>query len=243
MLPAMQDVDGFLERFFAFGAAPSTGTYLPLFHPDATLFDSGMERPITVPEIPEHIEAILKVVPDFQMTPERWREREGTLFVEASNRATVGGRAAHWQSIYCVDLEGDRVIRGRRYYDRRALFALLNPDLPALPEAAVASCELSGAEGEAGALAHALAEGWASGRAPAQHRALAEAVGGLEMEQVGWAGDGELVFLEWKARARVGDATLAFGVADRIDRSAGKADARAYFDTLTLATTLAGARA
>ena len=28
------DLDGFLARFFAFGAAPSVDTYLPLFHPD-----------------------------------------------------------------------------------------------------------------------------------------------------------------------------------------------------------------
>ncbi len=33
------DVDGFLTRFRAFGAAPGVDTYLPLFHPDATLFD------------------------------------------------------------------------------------------------------------------------------------------------------------------------------------------------------------
>ena len=36
---------------------PSVASYLALFHPDATLFDSGMERPITVPEIAEHIGA------------------------------------------------------------------------------------------------------------------------------------------------------------------------------------------
>ena len=46
----------FLERFRAFGAQPDVARYLALFHPDATLFDSGMQRPITVPEIPEHIE-------------------------------------------------------------------------------------------------------------------------------------------------------------------------------------------
>ena len=57
------DADRFLERFRAFGAQPDVARYLALFHPDATLFDSGMERPITVPEIPEHIEAILKLVP------------------------------------------------------------------------------------------------------------------------------------------------------------------------------------
>ena len=51
-----------------------------------------MPRPITVPEIPEHIEGILKLVPDFEMTPERWRFREPTIFVEAHNQASFGKR-------------------------------------------------------------------------------------------------------------------------------------------------------
>ena len=55
-LTMQPDADGFLERFRAFGAQPDVARYLALFDPDATLFDSGMERPITVPEIPEHIE-------------------------------------------------------------------------------------------------------------------------------------------------------------------------------------------
>ena len=90
----MHDLDRFLERFVAFGAAPAVETYLPLFHPEATLFDAGMAQPIGVEEIPEHLEAILKVLPDLRMTPERWRERDGTVFVEARNEATVGPRGA-----------------------------------------------------------------------------------------------------------------------------------------------------
>ncbi len=216
-----------------------------------------MERPIRVPEIPEHLEAILKVVPDFQMTPERWRERDGTVFVEASNRATVGATPAQWRSVYCVDLEGDRVIRGRRYYDRRALFALLNPALPALPSSATESCEVAlplrdpkAGDPEARdpeardpeALARDQAARWAGGRPkeiPEQHRGLAAALRGLRLELVDWAGDAELVFLEWQATAEVGGAELGFGLADRIDLAGGQADARPYFDTLTLATALA----
>jgi hypothetical protein len=211
------DVAGFLERFRAFGEKPCVASYLPLFHPDATLFDSGMERPIRVPEIPEHIEGVLKLIPDFQMTPERWRERGGTVFVEATNRASLGDRTAEWDSVYCVDLVGDRVIRGRRYYDRRPLFALLNPSLPALP---------------------AIAPG------PRDHRLLARLLPGLSLELEAWAGDDSLLFFEWTARATVGGAPIAVGVAERVDRAAGPATcARSYFDTLALATRLAAARA
>jgi hypothetical protein len=128
------DVDGFLGRFFAFGAAPSVETYLPLFDSEASLLDAGMARPITVSEIPDSIRGVLAVVPDLIMIPERWRERNETLFVEASNRATIAGGPVHWRSVYCVDLKRDRVIRGRRYYDRRPLFGRLDPSLPVLPD-------------------------------------------------------------------------------------------------------------
>ena len=132
------DADRFLERFRAFGAQPDVARYLALFHPDATLFDSGMERPITVPEIPEHIEGILKLAPDFHMAPERWRLRGVTIFVEAHNQATLGGRRVEWPSVYVIDLRGDQVIRGRRYYDRRPLVSRVLPgvssEAPAVPD-------------------------------------------------------------------------------------------------------------
>jgi hypothetical protein len=131
------DPDRFLERFRHFGAQPDVARYLALFHPDATLFDSGMERPITVPEIPEHIEAILKLAPDFRMTPERWRLRGTTIFVEAHNQATLRDQRVEWPSVYVIDLRGDQVIRGRRYYDRRPLvsrvFPGVAPEAPAVP--------------------------------------------------------------------------------------------------------------
>jgi hypothetical protein len=184
------DADRFLERFRHFGAQPDVARYLALFHPDATLFDSGMERPITVPEIPEHIEAILKLAPDFRMTPQRWRLRDATIFVEAHNQATLRDAHVEWPSVYVIDLRGSHVIRGRRYYDRRPLVSRVFPGVPK----------------EAPAMPH------------------------LELELLGWAGDEELRFLEWRARGSVDGKPIAFGLAERIDRS----DARLYFDTLAL---------
>jgi len=204
------ETDIFLDRFRAFGRAPSTATYLPLFDPEATLFDSGMERPIGVAEIPEHIGAILKLVPDFRMTPERWRECDGTLFVEALNRATLGGTPIQWDSVYCMDLRGDRVVRGRRYYDRRPLFARLNPDIPALvPDAKDEPVSLS---------------------------ELARLLPDLSLQMVSRAGDEALAFVEWRARATVGGAPFAFGIAERSELDGGIVrGGRAYFDTLALA--------
>ena len=209
------DPDAFLTRFRAFGAAPSTATYLPLFDPDATLFDSGMPAPIRVPEIPEHIEAILRLVPDFRMTPERWRVGGDTVFVEASNAATLAGEPVRWDSVYCVDLRGSRVIRGRRYYDRWPLFARLNPALPALP---------------AGALG--------AGTPADVEKGLAELLPGAVREERARTDADGLAFVEWRVRAEVGGERFEVG---GVDRRAD--DERTYVDTLALATRLAEARA
>jgi len=127
------DVARFLERFFRFGASPSVETYLPLFHPDATLFDDGMERPIGVAEIPASITATLALAQGLVMVPERWRVGGDTVFVEARNEASIFGTLQRWQSVYRIVLSGDHVIDGRRYYDRAPLLAALDPSLPRLP--------------------------------------------------------------------------------------------------------------
>jgi len=245
-------LERFLARFVAFGDAPDVARYLDLFHPDATLHDAGMERPIGVAEIPEHIEAVLKQVPDFRMTPERWRECDGTVFVEARNRATVGTGLAHWRSIYCVDLEGDRVIRGRRYYDRRALLARLAPSLPALP----ASIPPAGAEpppGERFDSAEALVRAFGrafEGDAPdalaalfredgtfvgpdlprplaraelaGYHGALHALLSPIRMEPVAWAGDDALAFVEWEIHGVLAGEPVLLRVADRFDWAGGQ---------------------
>jgi hypothetical protein len=217
------DVDRFLERFVAFGAQPSVRSYLPLFHPDATLFDSGMARPITVAEIPEHIEAILKLVPDFRMTPERWRVRDATVFVEAHNQATLRGDALEWRSVYCVDLRGEQVIRGRRYYDRRPLVSRVFPGVPA--------------QAPVGFEMPAPAEPVTSGRIDDFVRArAAAAIPDFELELLQWAGNDALVFLEWRVRGSAPGRPVEFGAAERFDLDAGRvASSHCYFDTMALA--------
>ncbi len=129
-------VASFLARFFRFGAEPDVATYMPLFHPDVVLFDDGMERPIGYDEIPASITATLALAQGFRMVPERWRHHDGVVFVEARNEATILGAPCRWQSVYRVRLDGDRVIDGRRYYDRAPLLATFDPATPRLPSLA-----------------------------------------------------------------------------------------------------------
>lgn len=106
---------------------------MPLFHPDVVLFDDGMDRPIGYDEIPASITATLALALGFRMVPERWRHRDGVVLVEARNEATILGTPCRWQSVYRVHLDGDRVIDGRRYYDRAPLLATFDPATPRLP--------------------------------------------------------------------------------------------------------------
>lgn len=223
------EIERFLALFRRFGAAPCVEFYLAFFDPEATLFDSGMPRPITVPEIPEHIEGILKLVPDFEMTPERWRFREPTIFVEAHNQASFGKELVEWPSVYCIDLRGDRVIRGRRYYDRRPLLARLSPELaakPAFDGGAPLAIDALVTDAEALA-AHCATR--------AAERARSFGIDGFSMQLATWAGDDSLAFLEWTATGERAGQPLRFGVADRYDLTEGRVtESRAYFDSLAL---------
>jgi limonene-1,2-epoxide hydrolase len=167
-----EDRAQFLKRFERFGSEPSVETYLALFHPDAVLFDDGMERPIGVAEIPAHIAGVLALVKGFRMRPERWRARGPLVMVEAHNAGEVAGKPVSWRAVYRIELEGSLVRNGRRYFDRAPLLAALDPNTPSVsprlaprPEdAALRSGVVAGCEASPEALVSACAEAWRAGR-------------------------------------------------------------------------------
>jgi limonene-1,2-epoxide hydrolase len=170
--PSNEERAAFLKRFERFGSEPSVASYLALFHPEAVLFDDGMERPIGVAEIPAHISGVLALVKGFRMRPERWRARGPVVMVEAHNAGEVGGQPVSWRAVYRIELEGSLVRNGRRYFDRAPLLAALDPSTPSVspqlaPEAADAAPRTGGVAGSGASpeeLVAAWAEAWASGR-------------------------------------------------------------------------------
>jgi limonene-1,2-epoxide hydrolase len=130
-----EERSAFLKRFERFGSEPSVETYLALFHPEARLYDEGMERPIGVSEIPTHIAGVLALVRGFRMQIERWRARGARVFVEAHNSGEVAGSPIAWRAVYRIELEGSLVRDGRRYFDRAPLLARLHPTTPTLDAA------------------------------------------------------------------------------------------------------------
>jgi hypothetical protein len=170
--PSPEERAAFLKRFERFGAEPSVETYLALFHPDAVLFDDGMERPIGVAEIPSHISGVLALVKGFRMRPERWRARGPVLMVEAHNAGEVAGKAVSWRAVYRIELEGSLVKNGRRYFDRAPLLAALDPNTPSVAprlapthdDAVARASVLAGSGASPDELVATCAEAWASGR-------------------------------------------------------------------------------
>jgi len=222
------EIDRFLAKFTHFGAEPSVESYLAFFHPDATLFDSGMQRPIRVSEIPEHIEGILKLAQGFRMTPLRWRFRAPTIFVEAHNRASLAGHAVEWPSVYCIDLVGDQVIRGRRYYDRAPLVAKLAGASGAAPARSLRSLRRNRG-------IHAPNEIEGIPEEPFGIAALRAVAPDLEAKCLTSAGDDTLLFREWELQGTNDRKALCFGLVDRFDLAGGRVkEARAYYDTLAL---------
>ncbi len=171
-LPSHEERALFLKRFEHFGAEPSALSYLALFHPEAQLFDDGMERPIGVAEIPEHIRGVLALVQGFRMRPERWRARGPRVFVEAHNAGAVAGKPVSWRAVYRIELDGSLVRNGRRYFDRAALLAALDPNTPTVaprlvpqPQAAAPqSGARAGSDASPEALVSAFASAWREGR-------------------------------------------------------------------------------
>lgn len=120
---ASESWESALARFRAFGAAPSVARYLDLFDPDGSVQHPGMPQPLHGGAIGEFIDAALKAVLDFTMTPVRWCAHNDTMFVEARNAGTIGNRRVVWPSIYRLILRAGRVLDGRAFYDRAAVLA------------------------------------------------------------------------------------------------------------------------
>jgi len=119
----------FMDRFASFGREPGIEKYLDLFDPRGTVKHPGMEKPIAGDEIAAFISSALANMPDFLLRPTRWCHKHDTLFVEAECSGSVGGRRARWPALYCLALRGERVLRGRAYYDRATVLCLADPNL------------------------------------------------------------------------------------------------------------------
>lgn len=113
----MENWQIYLEKFTAWGAAPSVEGYLALFDPEATLQHPGMAKPICGDDIRGFITRGLNTASDYRLVLTNWAARGDTLFIEARQSARIAGREVVWPEALCLKLRGDRVLVGRPYYD------------------------------------------------------------------------------------------------------------------------------
>jgi len=124
----MSDVERFLEKFASFGSEPDPEKYEDLFDPDeGTVLHPGMLAPLPRNEVREYMANFLATIEGFRFEILSSADQDGTVFVEAGNRGTVGGEQLEWGTVYCVTLKGSRVLRGRAYADRIPILARLLP--------------------------------------------------------------------------------------------------------------------
>jgi hypothetical protein len=119
----------FLTRFTTFGQEPTVQNYLDLFDPQGTVQHPGMERPLAGKQIAAFISSATAAMPDFRLQPMGWCANRETLFVEARCSGTIAGQHVGWPALYCLTLRGERVLRGRSYYDRAAVLSHVDPEL------------------------------------------------------------------------------------------------------------------
>lgn len=258
--------EAWLEMFLRFFAAPAPETYRPLFHPQGSLQDAGMAEPLPAALTGQAIAMVLAKLPDLRIQALRHRIRGDHVFVEARNAGTLNGTALDWGAVYRVHLRDGLVHRGRRFYDQADLFRPLLPAGAVLPpfdgEAADSLPERSPAR-QPEAFVRQLEEAWQSAdfeglaalhaaegrlrapglaapigrdRIPAWGRHLTGLLNPVGMRVADWAGDEQVLFVEWQAGATMAGQAIPF---DRIDRflfdPQGRIlESRCYFDTLAM---------
>jgi ketosteroid isomerase-like protein len=264
----MSDIDHarFLARFTEFGREPTPARYLDLFDTDGTVQHPGMPRPLAGSEIDRFIAAALDAVPDFGLEPVRWCGRDDTMFVEAECAGTVQGRRTAWPAIYCVTLRGDRVIRGRSYYDRAAVLsgcgspiAMTTTQAPpsggdrlALPEIQAGLIEpyidawrdpkperLAGFYAPSGCLRETGIATPLRGEDIGRHYGATLAqIDGLRRDCKTWAAQPGLAFVAWRMTGATAGQPFDIGVAERLTlHGCNIAESVSYVDTLALAAT------
>ena len=76
-----------------------------------------MANPISGADIRLSTTRGLNSVTGYRLAPTNWAGCGDTLFIEARQAARITGREVIWLEALYLKLRGDRVLRGRAYYD------------------------------------------------------------------------------------------------------------------------------
>ena len=128
----MSPAERFVERFENEWRQLDPARFVEaLYHPDATLRQPGMERPIGRDEMVAHAARLQALLPDIRLSVLGWAARDDLLLIEWRIRATLGGEPLEWEGVDRFVLRGDRAIDEVVYFDRLPLWARLGAGIDA----------------------------------------------------------------------------------------------------------------
>ena len=121
----MTDYKDFVERFEDAWRDP-IARFASLFHPKGTLFQQGMERPLTRDEITPHVSRVLTLIPDQRIEARRWAANGDDVFIEWSASATFRSQPIVWGGASRFTLRNGLILEEIAYFDTLPLRVLVD---------------------------------------------------------------------------------------------------------------------
>jgi hypothetical protein len=119
-VPKLLYDDGSLAPFQEAWREPRT-KFVQLFHAKGTLFQAGMEHPITRDAIPRHQEIALALMPDLAIEVSRWAAGGDDVFIEWDASGTFQGHRQRWSGASRFTLRDGLIVEEIAYFDTAPL--------------------------------------------------------------------------------------------------------------------------
>ena len=125
----MASNEDFVARFAHAWKKPGE-RFVKLFRADGTLFQQGMEWPITRDEIPRHIEVTLTLMPDIAQRIKCSVVQGDDCFIEWTGSGTVlGKQRIEWDGASVFTLRDGLILTEVAYFDTLPLRQIVDPTL------------------------------------------------------------------------------------------------------------------
>lgn len=124
----MTPTNAFVKQFEEAWKDP-VARFADLFHPDGTLFQQGMERPIGKAEITAHVARVQTLIPDQRIEVKRWADNGDDVFIEWTAFASFRGESVSWSGASRFTLRDGLIVEEIAYFDTLPLRALIDPGL------------------------------------------------------------------------------------------------------------------
>ncbi len=119
----------FVERWQEAWRRMDPEFWTTIYHPEGTLLQPGMERPLRRAEMPDHITRMNAILPDIRCRMKNWAWKDSTVFTEWQITAKFAGEPLEWEGADRFTLLGEDAIEEVVYFDTLPLWARLDPSM------------------------------------------------------------------------------------------------------------------